>query len=72
MLNSKTQYQIRINGSFACELDCFDKYSIEKFAEICRDNPNDFVDVVFVRTEILMNQFSYHQMQRHFMGDKNE
>lgn len=66
MINSKTNYLIRINGAPISEFQSFDRYAIEEFARVCEERQGDFVDVVSVRTEILMNQYSYHEMKKHF------
>jgi len=63
---SHTQYQIRINGAGVRFYNDMHKNMITEFAAIARDNPNDYVDIVSVRTEILVNQYSYHQLKRHF------
>ena len=63
---SHTQYQIRINGGGVRFYNDMHKNMMTEFAAIARDNPDDYVDIVSVRTEILVNQYSYHQLKRHF------
>lgn len=63
---SRTQYQIRINGVGVRFYNDMHKNMMTEFAAIARDNPDDYVDIVSVRTEILVNQYSYHQLKRHF------
>lgn len=63
---SSTEYKIRINGSPVAHWSSIDSYFLDEFAKVCKDNPNDSVDFVMVRTEIIMNQFNYDQMKKHF------
>lgn len=64
---SHTQYRIRINGVGVRFYNDMHKNMMTEFAAIARDNPNDYVDIVSVRTEILVNQYSYNQLKRHFI-----
>ena len=63
---SETEYQIRINGSAVRYFPFFNNEVLEHYAQVCADNQGDYVDIVSVRKEILLNQGSYHQMKRHF------
>ena len=47
---SGTEYQVRINGLPVgyYYMHCTDLF--EHYAKVCADNPNDYVDVVAVRT----------------------
>ena len=63
---SNTEYRIRINGGAVRYYHDMHKTMLDEFAVIARDNPEDYVDIVSVRTEILLNQGSYYQMKRHF------
>lgn len=63
---SGTEYQIRINGAPVAWYPYFDKYTLAEYAKVCNDNAGEYVDIVSVRTEILLNQGSYHQMKLHF------
>lgn len=63
---SGTEYQVRINGSPVIYYNILSNDLFDHYAKVCADNPNDYVDIVAVRTEILMNQHTYSQMQRHF------
>lgn len=63
---SETEYRIRINGGHVRFYKDMHQEVMGDFAQICADNPDDYVDIVLVRTEIVMNQYSYNQMKRHF------
>jgi len=62
----KSEYQIRIDGKPVYWPNMFDKSALEKYAELCKENDGCYVDIVRVNTQILMSQFEYHQMKRHF------
>lgn len=64
---SGTEYQVRINGKPLCDSPSLDNEMLDCFANACAEKPEDYVDIVSVRTEILMSQFNYRQMQRHFV-----
>jgi hypothetical protein len=64
---SRTEYQVRINGKAVSDSPSMDNEMMDSFANACAENPEVYVDIVSVRTEILMNQFNYRQMQRHFV-----
>ena len=63
---SGTEYQARINGSPILWDNSVSRDLLCNYAKVCADNPNDYVDIVAVRTEILMNQHTYMQMKKHF------
>ena len=63
---SGTEYQVRINGSPVIYCNNLSNGLLDQYAKTCADNPDDYVDIVSVRTEILMNQHTYSQMRRHF------
>ncbi len=63
---SETEYQIRINGRAVRYYPFFTNNVLEDYAQVCADNHGEYVDIVSVRKEILLNQGSYHQMKRHF------
>ena len=56
---SRTEYQIRINGRAVRWFSLFTNEVMEHYAEVCADNQGEYVDIVSVRTEILLNQGSY-------------
>lgn len=64
---SGTEYQIRVNGNPVSDSPSLDNEMLDSFANACAKQPEDYVDIVSIRTEILMNQFNYRQMQRHFV-----
>ena len=63
---SGTVYQVRVNGAAVAHWSTIDNFFLAEFASVCAKNPDEYVDIVSVRTEILMNQNTYSQMQRHF------
>jgi hypothetical protein len=63
---SGTVYQVRVNGSAVAHWSSVDHSLLDEFANVCAQNPDEYVDIVSVRTEILMSQNTYSQMQRHF------
>ncbi len=63
---SGTVYQVRVNGLAVAHWSSVDAAFLDEFAKVCEKNPDEYVDIVSVRTEILMNQNTYSQMQRHF------
>jgi hypothetical protein len=64
---SGTEYQVRINGKQLCDSPSLDNEMLDSFANACAEKPEDYVDIVSVRTEILMSQYNYRQMQLHFV-----
>lgn len=66
------EYQIRVDGEpvyypYNMNLDALDKY-----AELCKSNPNSYVDIVEIQTRKLFTQAEYHQMRIHFKETKVE
>lgn len=64
--SSKTEYQIRIDGEPKYYPMYIDRQCLDAFAKLCADNPGKYVDIVSIRTEILFNQGTYHQIKKHF------
>ncbi len=67
---SGTEYQIRINGNPVFFDTILNRYFFDEYDRLCKENEGEYVDIVCVRTEILMNQGNYHQMKKHFENDK--
>jgi len=64
--SNKSEYQIRIDGKPVYFPHSVDSYALDKYAELCASNPDCYVDIVSVSTEIILSQFEYHQLKRHF------
>lgn len=64
--SSKNEYQIRVNGVPYRYYSAMSKEVYDTYLGVCSDLPDDYVDIVLIRTEILMSQYDYHQMKRHF------
>jgi hypothetical protein len=64
--NSNSEYQIRIDGAVVRYLTMLTSDGINEYLELCKANPDKYVDIVVVRTEILFNQFNYAKMKKHF------
>jgi len=63
---SDTRYQIRIDGKPTKEYSTIGNTEIEEWLSLCDNNPDCYVDIVQLRTEILMSQFNYNIMKKHF------
>lgn len=61
-----SEYQIRVDGKPVYYPHSMDKHALEKYAEICKKNSDCYVDIVRINTEIIMSQFEYNQLKRHF------
>jgi uncharacterized ParB-like nuclease family protein len=60
-------YQVRIDGKPVYYFNgCISKHTFDKYRELCRENPDCYVDIVRVSTDIICNQGTYHEFQRHF------
>lgn len=71
--SSETSYQIRINGTPFSHHSVIGHNEINDFLELCEIRPNDYVDIVSIRTEIIMSQCNYNLMKKHFnppQGDR--
>jgi hypothetical protein len=64
--SSNYEYQVRVNGKPIGFWGTTTTEIFEMYANACKANPNEYVDIVHVRTEILMNQGTYHQLKKHF------
>lgn len=63
---SSTGYQIRINWEPVRWSVSLDSDVIDEYSKLCSENIGEYVDIVAIRTEILMNQHTYNQMKKHF------
>lgn len=64
--SSNTEYQIRIDGTPMRYYSTISPEFIADWLEVCAANPRCYVDIVSVRTEIIVNQGLYSLMGRHF------
>jgi len=63
---SSSHYQIRVDGEVVGHLHSIDSHALERWAEICEKNDDCYVDIVRIDTQIIISQYEYHQMKRHF------
>lgn len=64
---STTEYQIRVDGKPVHFPSQVDKVALDQYLALCAENPDCYVDVVSVRTQVLFSQHTYHQMEKHFL-----
>lgn len=67
---SSFEYQIRIDGEPVRHSTILTKDELDIYLDLCKTNAHKYVDIVVVRTEILINQFNYSQMKKHFETQK--
>lgn len=67
--SSSFEYQIRVDGVpvYWSHILCDEVFS--EYSERCKINDGCYVDIVIVNTEILVNQFTYNEMKRHFKNN---
>ena len=70
--SSHSQYQIRIDGVPKYYPHAMGSDALETWAALCKKNPDCYVDIVRVDTQIIMSQYDYHQMQTHFNKSHND
>jgi len=63
---SNSKYQIRIDGVPKYYPSAMDRNALDTYFDLCKKNPNCYVDIVRINTEIVMCQYDYHQMKNHF------
>lgn len=68
--SSHTEYQIRVDGKPVYWPSGLYTGALEKYAELCEQHPDCYVDIVSVRTEILLNQGCYQQLKKHFKNQQ--
>ncbi|MCK5644300.1 MAG: hypothetical protein KAJ19_26105 [Gammaproteobacteria bacterium] len=66
---STRDYQIRVDGKTVRYEDSMSRYLLERYAEVCKENPGCYVDIVRVDIQIIMSQYEYREMRRHFEAD---
>lgn len=64
--SNKTEIQIRIDGKPVYFPAYLCKITLNKYAELCKENPDCYIDIVRVDTQILFSQFEYNMMKKHF------
>lgn len=67
---SGTVYQIRIDGKPVRYFTMIGQTEINDWLKICCDNPDCYVDIAIIRTEILLNQYNYALLEKHFESVK--
>jgi hypothetical protein len=63
---SENEFRIRVNGTAVRYYSVMSSQIINDFVEICAENHSEYVDVVSIRTEILISQHTYGLMEKHF------
>ena len=63
---NRSEYQVRVDGKPVYFNGCISKHTFDKYRELCKENPDCYVDVVRVSTDIICNQGTYHEFKRHF------
>lgn len=66
--SSSSEYQIRVDGKPISYHYMLCNEALGEWVEVCKANPDCYVDIVRVDTQILISQFEYHQMKKHFCG----
>jgi hypothetical protein len=51
---SETEYRIRINGGAVAHSTEMHKTMMDEFAQICAENPDDYVDIVSISISVLI------------------
>ena len=64
--SNKSEYQIRMDGKPLLYPVAIGPSEIGEWLDLCQENPDCYVDIVSVQTEIVMSQQIYRQMKRHF------
>ncbi|WP_415913065.1 hypothetical protein [Neptuniibacter sp. QD37_11] len=74
--SSHTQYQVRVDGKPVFHTHSIDEEAMDKWLEASEANPGCYVDLVSVRTEIIMNLYNYDRVRKHFSqrntGESND
>lgn len=61
-----SEYQVRVDGKPVYFNGCISQHTFNKYLELCHANPDCYVDIVRVSTDIICNQGTYHEFKRHF------
>lgn len=64
--NNTTEYHLRVNGKPIMYFDNIGADEIAEWLEQVELNPDAYVDLSLVRTEILFSPHRYHAMKDHF------
>ena len=70
--NNSTEYQLRINGKPIKYFDSLTAEEIGMWLKCVDENPEQFVDIALVRTEILFSPHRYYAIKKHFDENKPE
>lgn len=63
---SHTEYQVRIDGNPVFFSNIMDSDTINEWTKAAINNPDCYVDIAKVSVEIIVNQFTYNQLKKHF------
>ena len=63
---NNSEYQVRVDGKPVYFNGCISRHMFDKYRELCKENPDCYVDIVRVATDIICNQWTYHEFKRHF------
>jgi len=63
---NERSYQVRIDGKVVVYESMFSRSLMDIYADKCKENEGCYVDIVRVDTQILVSQYDYQQMKRHF------
>jgi len=66
--SSGSEYQIRIDGKPVAYPMIICPAVMNEWLDLCHENPDCYVDIVSVHTEIVMSQHTYTQVKKHFGG----
>jgi len=61
-----SEYHVRVDGKPVYFNGCISKHTFAKYRELCKENPECYVDIVRVSTDIICNQGTYHEFKLHF------
>jgi hypothetical protein len=63
---NNSEYQIRVDGNPVYFNGCISTHTFDNYRDLCRKNPDCYVDIVRVSTDIICNQNTYQEFKRHF------
>jgi hypothetical protein len=68
--SNKTEYHLRVDGEVIRQFSDILGEEVDEWARLCGENKDCYVDIVRVDTTIILSQFNYGVMDKHFK-DKN-
>ena len=69
---SHNEYQVRVDGKPVYFNGCISQHTFNKYRQLCEENPDCYVDIVRVSTDIICNQGMYQEIKRHFEKNYTE